>query len=232
MLLPGLLCDETVWRYQVAALKQDKTCIVVDYGDADSLREMAHIVLAKAPKRFAMAGHSMGGRVAMEVMRLEPQRVTHLALMNTGADPKAKGEAGQQEETFRYRLMDMARRQGMRVMGEEWLKGMLHPERLSNAKLWETIIAMIMRKNEAIFAAQIKALLERPDANPILPQINCPTLVLAGREDSWSPVGEHERLARAMPKARLEIVENCGHMSTMEQPEDITRCFRHWLVRN
>ena len=132
MLLPGLMCDEAVWRDQVEALAPIN-CRIPDYGRADSLAAMADIVLADAPARFVLAGHSMGGRVALEVCRKAPERVSHLILLDTGFRAKAEGEAGDKEETGRFALLEKARKDGMRAMGQQWVQGMVHPDRLADA---------------------------------------------------------------------------------------------------
>jgi pimeloyl-ACP methyl ester carboxylesterase len=229
MLLPGLVCDAAVWAPQVKALSA--RCVVPAWGLRDSLTAMAQQVLDEAPaERFSVAGHSMGGRVALEVMRLAPQRVERLALLDTGTQPLAAGEAGAKERAGRMALLEIARTQGMRAMGHQWARGMVHPSRL-DTPLFESILDMIERSNPEQFAAQINALLTRPDAAPVLPTIQCPTLVLCGREDAWSPPAQHEAMQAAIPNASLCIVEHCGHMCTMEQPQALNEALALWLGR-
>lgn len=227
--LPGLLCDGAVWEPQIAVLSDRYDYIVADYGGADSLPAMAESVLASAPPRFALAGHSMGGRVALEVMRNAPQRVTRLALLDTGYQARAEGEAGAAEARKRYHLLDIALSQGMRVMAREWLQGMIHPARLQDRALIESILTMIERKTPGIFAAQIRALLDRPSAEGVLRGISCPTLVLCGREDSWSPLPRHEQMTQLIAGATLVTIEESGHMVTMERPEESTAALECWL---
>ncbi|MBU3740337.1 MAG: alpha/beta hydrolase [Rhodoferax sp.] len=231
MLLPGLMCDASVWAPQVQALGGRLSCVVPAWGERDSLPAMARQVLAEAPApRFALAGHSMGGRVALEVLRLAPERVSHLALLDTGTHPLAGGEAGQKETAGRMALLDLARSQGMRVMGRQWLGGMVHPN-LRDTPLFESMLDMIERSSPAQFAAQIRALLARPDAAPLLDGIRCPTLVLTGRQDLWSPPAQHAAMAQAIPGAVLSIVEDCGHMSTLEQAPAVNAALAAWLAR-
>lgn len=229
--LPGLLCDRAVWEPQIAMLSKRYDCVVADYGGADSLAAMAKSALASAPPRFALAGHSMGGRVALEIMRAAPQQVTRLALLDTGYQARAEGEAGEEEARKRYRLLDIALSQGMRVMGREWVQGMVHPERLQDGALIEAILAMIERKTPGIFAAQIRALLHRPAAEGVLRAIGCPTLIVCGRQDSWSPVPRHEQMMRMIAGASLTVIENSGHMATMERPEEAAAALQNWLDR-
>jgi pimeloyl-ACP methyl ester carboxylesterase len=231
LLLPGLTCDRAVWADQIAALSANAACLVPAYGELDCLPAMAQAVLRQAPPRFALAGHSLGGRVALEIMRMEPQRVTRLALLDTGWQARPIGEVGDEEARRRQRLLDIANSDGMRAMGRDWVTGMVHPERLHDEALIESILAMIERCSLRAFAGQIRALLNRPDASDVLPAIACPTLLLCGREDTWSPLARHEAMARLIAGSRLEVVERSGHMSTMEQPADVSAALKRWLVQ-
>ncbi len=229
MLLPGLNCDAAAWAPQVAALKGQANCRIPAWGLRDTLTAMAQQVLDEAPtERFSMAGHSMGGRVALEVIRLAPQRVERLALLDTGTHPLATGEAGEKEKAGRMALLKIAQEQGMRVMAQEWAKGMVHPDRIGGP-IFEEVLAMFDRGSAAQYAAQINALLKRFDAAPLLPTIQCPTLVLTGRQDAWSGPAQHEAMAAAIPGAQLVIVENSGHMTTMEQPQAVSAALATWL---
>jgi pimeloyl-ACP methyl ester carboxylesterase len=190
---------------------------------------MAEAIIAQAPARFALAGHSMGGRVALEVIRRVPERVTGLALLDTGHAALPSGEIGDREVAGRLALVEKARRKGMRAMGWEWLQGMVYPSRLSDAVLVNAILDMIARKTPDLYAAQTRALIGRPDATPLLAKIRCPTLVLCGREDLWSPPARHEEISNMIPGSTLTVIPYCGHMSTMEQPADVSEALRSWL---
>ncbi|MEX0624132.1 alpha/beta fold hydrolase [Saccharospirillum sp.] len=229
MLLPGLMCDHTVWEDQIAALSEAWDCIVVDYESDDNLVTMAKRVLNQAPDTFAMAGHSMGGRVALEVMRLAPEKVQRLALLDTGYAALAEGEAGEKEVKGRMARVKTAHDQGVAAMARDWVTGMIHPDRLNDTALINDIITMFDRKNPAIFEAQIKALIERPDATPVLASIDCPTTFIVGRQDAWSTPEQHQAMADQVRHSRIEIIENAGHMSTMEQPRAMTEAFWQWL---
>ena len=229
VLLPGLVCDRAVWLPQIQALSDRMHCHVIDYGMLDSIGAMAQHVLDTAPSdTFALAGHSMGGRVALEVMRRAPERVHHLALLDTGTHPLAEGDSGKKERAGRMSLLQIAERQGMRAMAEQWAKPMVHPSR-HGTPLFDTVLDILERSNAEQYAAQINALLNRPDAAPVLATITCPTLVLTGRDDLWSPPEQHERMANAIRHAQLCIVEQCGHMSTLEQPDVVNAAFEGWL---
>jgi pimeloyl-ACP methyl ester carboxylesterase len=229
VLLPGFLCDQQVWQQQIDALSDIAECTCADYGMLDALPAMAQSVLRTAPAEFSVAGHSMGGRIAFEVYRLAPQRVRRIAVFNSGAVPRAAGAAGQEEERNRRRLLDLARSAGMRAMALEWIKGMIAPARLSDATLVEEIVRMFERKTPDLFEAQMKALLGRPDATPVLSLIRCPALFLSGREDGWSTAATHQRMAAAVPGSRVVVVPECGHMSMLEQPAAVSEAMREWL---
>ena len=229
VLVPGLMCDRAVWAEQIRSLADAAECHVVEHGLHDSISRMAEALLAQAPPRFALAGHSMGGRVALEVYRRAPERVRALALLDTGYQPLPEGPSGEAERAQRAALLEVAETRGMRAMGERWVQRMVHPERLADLELIGAILAMIERHTPEVFAAQIRALLGRPDASGLLATIRAPTLVLVGREDGWSPLARHQVMAQAIPGAQLVVIEHCGHMSTMEQPEQVARALRRWI---
>ena len=230
ILVPGLLCDEVVWAHQSDTLADLADVHIATNGARDSLVAMAEAIIAQAPPRFALAGHSMGGRVALEVVRRVPERVIALALMDTGHLPLAAGEPGEREVAGRMALVEKSRRQGMRAMGWEWMQGMVYPSRLSDAVLVNAILDMIASKTPDLYAAQTRALINRPEATSLLPKIRCPTLVLCGQEDLWSPPKRHEEMAALIPGSTLSVVPYCGHMSTMEQPVAVSEALREWLA--
>jgi pimeloyl-ACP methyl ester carboxylesterase len=230
VLVPGLVCDDAVWQAQVAALAPYRAVQIARHGEADSLGRMADQILALAPPRFALAGHSMGGRVALEVLARAPGRVTRLALLDTGHDGLPSGEAGERERAGRMRLLDIARRFGMRAMGADWVRGMVHPRRLDDTALIGAILDMIERATPAVFDAQIRALLARPDRTALLSTVAVPTLVLCGHEDSWSPIERHRVMADLIPGSVLVDIPDCGHMCTMERPAAISVSLDAWLT--
>jgi pimeloyl-ACP methyl ester carboxylesterase len=188
----------------------------VDHGDADSLVGMAERILQNAPAVFDMAGHSMGGRVALEVMRIAPHRVRRLALLGTGYRAKESGEAGAEEMRKRQVLLDIARTQGVRAMAMDFV---------------EQIVAMITRKSEDIYKRQIKALLERPDASDVLSHIQIPTLVMAGAFDGWATPAQHQDIANHIPaKPEVAVIGPSGHMMMMEEPQLVAQHFNQWLA--
>ncbi len=224
VLLPGLLCDETAWAPQIAAFGEERTILVADFRGQDSFDDMAERVLALAPDRFALAGHSMGGRVALEVMRRAPARVERLALLSTGVHPLLPGEAEK-----RTALIDLANRDGIRALAEQWIPPVLHPSRRAEKELVDPLIEMWCRCSPADHEGQIKAALKRRDARDVLPGLSCPTLVLGGADDPWAPADSQRAIAAEIPGAVLALIPDCGHMAAVERPEAVTGHMRNWL---
>lgn len=229
VLVPGLMCDAAAWTPLYAHWPDDLSRQVMDPGARDSLVSMAKRVLEQAPERFALAGHSMGGRVALEVLRLAPERVDRLALLDTGYLPLAHGSAGAQEIAKRHALLQLARERGVRAMAAQWVQGMVHPARLPDRELVETILQMFERRTAETFAAQLQALIHRPDASDVLGGLRVPTLIACGREDSWSTVAQHEAMQRLAPRATLHVIEDAGHMLMMERPQETAAMMLAWL---
>ena len=171
----------------------------------------------------------MGGRVALQIYRLAPDRVARIALLNTGSAPLAPGAAGEEETRKRGELVALAKLQGMRAMLRQWLPPMIDSRRINDTALVNAIIEMMSRKTPGIFAAQIQALLRRPDASAVLEQIRCPALLISGREDGWSGPAQHAAMAAKISGSQLVIIPDCGHMSTLERPAEVNAALRAWL---
>jgi pimeloyl-ACP methyl ester carboxylesterase len=229
LLLPGLLCDEASWAGVGARLAGIARCRVAGYGDAGSLEAMARRALEGVPERFALAGHSMGARVACEVLRVAPQRVTHLALFDTGHAGAPTGAAWEAERDRRLALVEIARTQGMRALAHAWMPPMVHAARLADEELVDAIVAMVERSTPERFAAQVDALLRRPRVDGVLRSVRVPALVGCGREDGWSPLQQHDEIAALLPGSRLVVFEDCGHMAPMERPADVAAALRSLL---
>jgi pimeloyl-ACP methyl ester carboxylesterase len=229
LLIPGLTCDAAVWQGQISALRPLRPLHVVTHHVLPSLTAMAEHILSSAPPRFAVAGHSMGGRIALELMALAPQRITRIALLDSGYEARPTDERGERERLTRMRFINVARRQGMLAMGKDWTQGMVHPDRLNDAVLMESIHQMIARAPVDLYEAQIRALLDRPDRSALLPQIRVPTLLLCGHEDSWSPIERHIEMAERIPGSHLVDLPHCGHMAPMEQPVLVSNALTNWL---
>jgi pimeloyl-ACP methyl ester carboxylesterase len=229
LLLPGLNCDSAVFAPALAHLPPPAGWHVCETAGVASLGAMAEHVLATAPPAFALAGHSMGGRVALEIVRRAPERVLRLALFDTGWRERPAGAAGEEERASRLALLALARERGMRAMGKVWVQRMVHPSRLADGRLMDAILDMIERHTPEQFAREIEALLARPDAGAVLRSLRCPTLVLCGRDDAWSTLAQHEEIVAMVPGARLVAVAACGHMAPMEQPARVAEALDGWL---
>ncbi len=230
ILVPGLLCDADVWAAQVAALSDTARTHVALHEEIDSLGGLAEAIIARAPPFFAIAGHSMGGRIALEVARRVPDRITGVALLDTGYEALPAGETGEREAAGRYSLLAIARRDGMRAMARAWVQGMVHPARLQDQALIGGILDMFERRTPQLFAMQIRALLTRPDASAVIGALSCPLLLLCGREDAWAPPARHSIMASMARHGKLSIIPECGHMSTLERPDEVSTALRAWLA--
>ncbi|ACI98778.1 alpha/beta fold hydrolase [Rhodospirillum centenum] len=227
VLLPGLLCDATLWAHQTRHLADVAPDIrVADLTGAESVTELARGVLATAPERFALAGLSMGGYVAFEVLRQAPGRVAKLCLVDTTARP----DTDEQKER-RQALIKLAQTGRFKGVTPRLLPMLVHPDRLADTEVTEAIMAMAERTGRDAFCRQQTAILTRPDSRPDLPGIHCPTLVIVGREDSLTGPEKAQEMADGIPGGRLAVVERCGHLAPMEQPEATTALMRLWLTQ-
>jgi|SRR5487761_355989 len=225
VLLPGLLCDKTLWRSQIEALGDVAEPQVADLTQDDSIAAMVRRLLAAAPPRFALAGLSMGGYCAFDVMRQAPECVERLALLDTGA------RADTPEQTSRRRgLIELAEKGEFKGVTPRLLPLFLHPDRLKDAKLVGEVTAMAERVGKDAFLRQQKAIMGRVDSRPSLGSIRCPTLMLCGRQDALTPPDLAEEIAAGIPGARLDLIDNCGHLSTMERPDAVNAELRQWLT--
>lgn len=225
-LLPGLLCDSDSWRDVAELLAPEFDVRTPDFWPQDSLEDMARALLAEAPGRFSVAGHSMGGRIAMVMMRIAPERVARLGLLDTNYPPATPDEAPK-----RQLLIDAMRARGMSALTELWLPPMVGASGRANPAMMARMGAMIERANPTLFERQVKALLNRPEVFSVFETIRCPTAVICGREDAWSPVEAHVIMSEAIPGAELTIIEDCGHMAPVEQPEAVAAALRRLMQR-
>ncbi len=225
VLVPGLLLTEGMWAHQTRHLAEIADITVADTLQDDSIEAMADRLLAVAPERFALAGLSMGGYVALAVMRKAPERVARLALMDT----QARADS---EETMRRRraLLALSKQGRFKGVTPRLLPMLVHEDRLEEAALVDPITQMAEAVGQAGFARQQTAIMARPDSRDILPGIDVPTLVLCGRQDALTPLALHEEMAELTPGARLAVIEECGHLPTLERPHAATALMRDWLL--
>jgi len=222
LFLPGLICDARVFAPQLAAFPG--SVAVNGYGLADSLPAMARVALDQAPDRFDLFGHSMGARVALEVYRLAPARVRRLALCSTGAHP-----LGEQEPAKRHALQAIGHERGFETLVDAWLPPMVAEANRVDDALYAPMRQMCLDQSQAMFDAQIAALLGRPEQQSLLGRIECPTLVMTGELDTWSGPAQHEAIAAAIPNSTLVIVAGAGHMLPLEAPESVNEAIAAWL---
>lgn len=225
LLLSGLLSDATVWSDIPARLADVAAVQVISFRGFSSIPAMCAHVLKHAPPRFALAGHSMGGRVALEVLRAVPERVSALALLNTSVASVRDGEP-----QSRLALLRLAFDQGMEALAAEWLPPLLGSNLQRRAQVLPRLVAMIKSWSPQEYAAQVQAMLHRPDALVALSAVHVPTLLLSGSDDQWSPVSQHETMRRRIPHATLFEVHEAGHMSPTEKPEAVALALREWLA--
>jgi pimeloyl-ACP methyl ester carboxylesterase len=224
LLLPGLLCDASVWTAQIEALRPHANVLVADFSQHDSLEAMARSALAMIEGPIIAIGHSMGARVALVMVHLAPERIVKLALIDTGIDSRREGE-----EAKRQVLVDLAYAEGMGALADRWLPPMVHADRVDDQALFAPMKAMVMRARPEQHRRQIQALLNRPNLVPRLADITCPTLVMVGRQDRWSPLAQHEEMTARIPNAELVVIEDSGHMTLLEQPEQVSNALLRWL---
>lgn len=225
LFLPGLLSDGVVWRAAIDRLSPRMPVAVGNLTTQPSITAMAEDMLAQHSGPLYVAGHSMGGRVALEMTRLAPGRVQRLALLNTGMNPKKEGE-----EISRQEKIDRAYRDGMQVLAAAWLPPMLHPDRSKDPEIMTLLTQMVLRHGPEVHERQMRALTGRPDATQYADQITCPTLLLVGRQDGWSPISQHEVMKALIPQSTLVIVEDAGHFAPVEQPEAVADALAAWAA--
>ncbi len=224
LLLPGLLCDAALWSHQIETLADLADIVVPDLTRDDTAAAAVRRLLASAPDEFALAGLSMGGYLAFEVLRQAPDRVTRLALLDTSARPDPSEKARMREE-----MMRLAEVGDFKGVTPRLLPKLVHPDRLNDAALTAAVTAMAERVGREAFLRQEHLLLTRPDSRHDLSLVHCPTVVICGRQDSLTPLADSEEMAEKIPRAALVVIEDCGHLSSMERPHAVSAVLRYWL---
>ncbi len=227
VLLPGLLCDATFWRRQVVGLSDIATTVVPDLSAQDSVQDMARFVLERLPARFSLAGHSMGGYVALEIMRQAPERVAGLALIST----QPRRDTAEQAER-RQVLIRKAERHAFDEVLDELTPLLVHQDRLSDRGLVDEVMEMAERVGPQAFLRQQQAIVSRPDSAETLTAISCRVVVACGRQDAITPVENSEHMAAQIEGAELHVFEDCGHMAPMERPGSTNAVMRRWLLES
>lgn len=225
VLVPGLSCNAALYAPQWPALAEGRPTLVADHTRDDTLSAIVKRLLAAAPPRFALCGLSMGGYVAFEVLRQAPERVTRLALLDTSAKP-----ATPDTNVPREQMIALAEKGAFdNVTTLLWQK-LVAPAHLTEEPLRLLVRQMADEVGAEGFVRQQKAIMRRPDSRPVLAGLSIPTLVLVGEEDQITPVAEAQEMAGLVGVcARLAIVRECGHLSTLEAPEAVTGELLRWL---
>lgn len=226
VLLPGLLCDHALWQHQANSLENLADCKVLTTAGHDRMEGLARDVLARAPSQFALAGLSMGGYVAFEILRQAPERVLKLCLLDTSARPDTE----EQKERRRL-LLTMSKAGQFKGVTPRLLPLLIHPKRLEDKDLTSVIMSMAERMGREAFHHQQTAILNRIDSRPHLKNIRCPVQLVGGLEDALTPPPILKEIADGVPQAHLDILQECGHLAPLEQPEAVTRIMQSWLQR-
>lgn len=226
VLLPGMMCDARLFGPQIAELSADTPVMVAPITQGERVEQIASQLLDALPVRFALAGLSMGGIVAMEILRRAPERVTRIALMDTNPLAETPNMAAAREPQI------VAARSGrmLDVMREE-----MKPNYLAPGQYREDVLNLVMDMADAlgpeVFVRQSRALQRRPDQQTTLRKCKVPALVLCGAHDALCPVKRHEFMAELIPTATLCVLEHSGHMPPLEQPAETTAALREWLAQ-
>ncbi|MBL1418959.1 MAG: alpha/beta hydrolase [Alphaproteobacteria bacterium] len=223
VLIPGLVSDHHIWRHAVKALAAYHP-IIADVSQTTSIADIATQILGENDGQLYIAGHSMGGIIAVEIYRQAPERIEKLALLNSSMMPQMDGEA-----EYRQSMIDMVNEGGIEALAKNWLPRLVHQSRHDDADFMAEIASSIMAANAKIHEKQNNALLGRPDGYLTIEKITCPTLVLAARQDKLCRVTENEDIASKINGSQLVIVEDCAHFAPLERPDTVNQALKNWL---
>lgn len=224
VLIPGLACTPRLYTGQMPALWTFGPVIVADHRRGDTMDLIARQILESAPARFALAGLSMGGYIALAIMRLAPERVAKLALLDTGS----RSDTPEQTERRKAQIA-MAQNGQLEAINDVLWPLLVHPDRKDDAALKAVVGEMGLMSGAEAFVRQQQAIMARPDSRPSLPAIKCPTLVLVGDGDQLTPPHLADEMASLIPGSRHVVVPKSGHLSTLEQPEAVTQALVEWM---
>ena len=224
VLVPGLLCSARLYGPQVEALWPEGPVSIADHRRDDDVAAIARRILDNAPPRFALAGLSMGGYIAFAMMRLAPERIERLALLDTSARPDTEeGKAG------REKFIKMAQDGKLMDIVETLTPKFLHRNHAGDERLKGIVRAMARETGVEAFVKQERAIMGRPDSRPLLGSIKCPTLMPVGHGDELTPPDLAKEIAGGIAGSKLVIVPECGHLSTLEQPDAVNAAMTQWL---
>ena len=226
VLLPGLLNTRRVYEHQVEALQDIADIVVPELWHDDTIGAMAETALAAAPPTFALCGFSMGGYVAFEIFRRAPTRVERIALIDTQAAPDSP-----ESRTRRQAFIEQTRLGRFHGVHPTLLPQIIHPTRLKDAAVTQPILDMAKEIGGDGFVRQQQAILGRPDSRPLLVEIEVPAVVIVGRQDMATPLPRSQQMAADIANAQLVILEECGHVSPLERPTEVSAALRRWLTQ-
>jgi pimeloyl-ACP methyl ester carboxylesterase len=222
--IPGLGCSARLYAEQIPQLWTIGPVTIAQHGRHESMDAIARSILASAPQRFALIGLSMGGYLSFEIMRQAPQRVAKLALLDTSARPDSP-----EQTRNRHLHIGLAEKSPMADLADALFPRLVHPQRHHDQQLREIVQIMAMETGAAAFIRQETAIISRPDSVPTLSAIRCPTLVLVGENDELTPPDRAAEMAHAISGSHLVTVPECGHLSTLERPAQVTAALMELL---
>ena len=225
-MVPGMMCDERIFSPQIEELSKNLEVTVADISSFLTIKELASEVLKKAPKKFSLLGHSMGGIVAMEIYSQEPNRIEKLILMDT--NPKA--ELDEVKLKREPQIRDVNEGKLLEVMRDEMKPNYL-ADIENQGNVLNVCMDMALNLGPDVFINQSKALQTRADQQSTIQSINIPALIICGSEDKLCTVERHEMMHNMINNSELKIINNAGHMPTLEQPKETTEVLKEWLMK-
>ena len=226
VLVPGLLCSARLYAAQVTALWPQGQVAIADHRRDSDMAAIAAAILSNAPERFALAGLSMGGYIAFAMMRLAPERIARLALLDTSARPDLP-----EQTAGREKFIALAEGGKLSEVVETLIPRFLHRNRANDEPLKNEVRAMAAETGAEAFVRQTRAIMGRPDSRPLLSSIRCPTLVLVGEGDEQTTPDMAKEIAGGIAGSTLTVVPDCGHLSTMEKPDAVNAALTAWLTK-
>lgn len=224
VLVPGLGCSPRIYHPQIPALWRQGPVVLANHARGGDMAAIARRILAEAPLRFALAGHSMGGYIILEMFRQAPERISRLALLNTSARPEAPDVSEK-----RRAMIAEVKQGGYRAVMDRLFTNFVHPSRAGDAALKQIVLDMADDVGPDAFVWQLEAITGRVDSRPTLPTIKCPTLVLTCDTDNMVPIDASVDMAAAIPGAKFVKIADCGHLPQLEKPEALTEALIDWL---
>ena len=225
-MVPGMMCDERIFSPQIEELSKNLEVTVADISSFPTVRELASDLLKKAPKSFSLLGHSMGGIVAMEIYSQEPNRIEKLILMDT--NPKA--ELDEVKLKREPQIKDVREGKLLEVMRDEMKPNYL-AESENKSSVLDVCMDMALSLGPDVFISQSRALQKRTDQLNTIQSMNIPVLIMCGSEDKLCTVERHEMMHNMISDSDLKIINNAGHMPTLEQPRETTEVLKEWLMK-